>query len=190
MTVLSMKIYKKLLKEARTDFTLITMAIKDAELPYRLQQIRLYRNLTQAECASWLGITHQSWGAKERGEAAGFSLGDIRLILDKTEIDARYLFGQIDSIADADLRLKRKDSYDDWIQRLEEMERHVIPAEKHDELAYRVTVNQPLRAIVDLLKNVEGGKLREIYGIIYGYMIPSKAESESEKGEEEEQATG
>ena len=62
----------------------------------RFRKIRENRNLSQEDVSGWYKLKKQARGAKERGEIAGFSLMDIQLYIEKMEIDARWLFGQID----------------------------------------------------------------------------------------------
>ena len=72
----------------------------------RLKRIRVYRQLRQKDIADWYGISVQSWGNKERGKEGGFGLAEIKLFLEKANIDPRYLFGAIENIEDADLLRK------------------------------------------------------------------------------------
>jgi transcriptional regulator with XRE-family HTH domain len=150
-----------------------------------LKEIREYKKLTQKEVAGWFGLSTSSYSAKERGVEGGFGPQEINLFLDKTQIDARWLFGQIDcSIQEADLALHQpKDQYSNLIDKISDLEAKVIPAKDRDKLAHLVTINAPLRDIVDILKDLEGGRLKDVKNCIWGFLYG--ATPRDEKPEED-----
>lgn len=120
----------------------------------RLKQIRKYRGLSQDGVAAWFGIKKQSWGAKERGEIGGFSLADIQLFLEKTQIDARWLFGQMEGpIEEADLRLRgpEKTLTQQMIEEIQELRKRTRPLKELDPLAERVVTDTELRRLLEVL---------------------------------------
>jgi len=75
----------------------------------RLKNIRKQRNLRQEDVCEWFGVeSKQAWGKKESGKDKGFSrtMEGLDLFFRKTETDPNYLFGNIDSFEEADLREK------------------------------------------------------------------------------------
>lgn len=69
----------------------------------RLKKIRKYRELTQEDMAKVFKISGASYGRKEKGSEGGLGPAEIKLFLEKTQIDPRYLFGLTDDIEEADL---------------------------------------------------------------------------------------
>lgn len=77
----------------------------------RLREIRERRGITQKVAAQWFkdlrgkSLTEASFGRKEKGKEGGYGPDIIKRLLDETHMDARYVFGQIDDINQADLDL-------------------------------------------------------------------------------------
>jgi transcriptional regulator with XRE-family HTH domain len=120
----------------------------------KIIEIRKYRGLSQKEVASWYGITAQSWGAKEKGETAGFSPADLALFVQKTEIDARWLFGQIDCrIEEADFRLHRPEQslMREMTDEVRALRKLTKPLKDIDPIAEKVMVDAQLRQICEVL---------------------------------------
>ena len=147
----------------------------------RIKEIRKYRRLSQDDVAAWFGIKKQSWGAKERGEIGGFSLADIQLFLEKTQIDSRWLFGQIDvPIEEADLKLRgpERSLTQQMIDEIQELRKRTRPLKELDPLAERVVNDTSLRRIVELLI-----RRRSSFERIQGY-LEGLEEGSRETGEE------
>ena len=120
----------------------------------RLQQIRKYRRLQQKDIAMWLDISQNSYSKKERGLEGGLKPQYIQTLLEKTQIDARWLFGQIDApIEEADLRLRgpEKTLTQQMIEEIQELRKRTRPLKELDPLAERVVNDTALRRIVELL---------------------------------------
>ena len=132
----------------------------------KLIRIRKYRNLTQLECAGWFRLSASSYGRKERGKEGGLGPGQIQLFLDNTQIDARWLFGQLDGpIEEADLRLRgpEKSLTQQMIEEIKELRKHTRPLKELDPLAERVISDLELRRLVEKMirkrahfKRIEG----------------------------------
>lgn len=155
----------------------------------RIRQIRKYRGLSQDDVAGWFGIKKQSWGAKERGEIAGFSLADIQLFLEKTQIDARWLFGQIDvPIEEADLRLRgpEKTLTQQMIEEIQELRKRTRPLKELDPLAERVVTDTALRHLVELLVR-RRGSFERIEGYLEGLEEGSRETAEDPPAKKEKQ---
>lgn len=147
----------------------------------RLKKIREYRNYSQDFIAKQLSMTKQAWGRKERGEIDGFSPDDFEKFLKITEIDARWLFGQMGDapIEEADLRVKHpQENYADLVREVSELKELYKPREE-DPLVEKVRINERLREIVDQIKNLEGNTLSEIKAMIFAYLYH---DSKLEKG--------
>lgn len=132
----------------------------------RLIGIRKYRDLTQAECAQWFGLSPSSYGRKERGREGGLGPEELRLFLEKTQIDARWLLGQLDGpIEHADLRLHapEKALTERLLEEIQELRKRTRPLKELDPLAERVVSDLELRRLVEKLlrrrahfKRIEG----------------------------------
>lgn len=144
----------------------------------RIQEIRQYRKLTQADVADWFSISKQSWSRKERGTEGGLGPAELQTFLEKTEIDARYIFNQIDSIEEADLRRKKtiiKD-YSDLVNVISDLKDKVFSVKEKDPVAYRVSINNTLHKVVERIQYLDGSMLERIDSLIIGFLT-----SESEK---------
>jgi transcriptional regulator with XRE-family HTH domain len=139
----------------------------------RLKAIRKYRNLTQEDIAEWFNISSASYGRKEKGIEGGLGLEEIQTILDKTEIDSRFLFGRLDNIVDADLKLRggKSESAMESLQReMKEIKEKVSPITKLDPVAERVIVNQALRDLVELVQFWDATQIRRFTDMAYSYI--------------------
>ena len=134
----------------------------------RLKRIRVYRQLRQKDIADWYGISVQSWGNKERGKEGGFGLAEIKLFLEKANIDPRYLFGAIENIEDADLLRTESEEHSltkELIKEVREYRKRNKPLKELDPLADRVISDSALRDLVKRLLNHRGHFSR-----IHGYI--------------------
>lgn len=148
----------------------------------RIQNIRKYRNLTQETVASWFNLSKQSWSRKERGIEGGFGPEEILTFLNKTSIDARYLFNQIDKIEDADLKQpsKKITDYSDLVYEINTLKDKVTSVQEKDPIAYRVSINNPLRSIAEKLQFLDAAVLEKIETLVMGYLA-SMSDSNNKK---------
>lgn len=73
----------------------------------RLKDIQKRRDLKNKQIAEWYPkFGAAAFGRKSKGEEGGFGLREIKKFLDETEVDAAYLFDQIEDFEEADLRKK------------------------------------------------------------------------------------
>lgn len=120
-----------------------------------MKQLREYRRKSQADFAELLGISQQSYSKKERERAEGgndgFSPDDFVRILEATEIDARWLFGQLQGpIEGADLRISGG--------KTDAAEMHEVVSEYRawkDSLSKKDSLSQRLQSDPELLECVE-----------------------------------
>lgn len=83
------------------------------------------------------------------------------------QLDFRFFFGEISY----EESLKEKSyNYDDLVKKLEKLELKVSPIENLDEVTDRVRINPVLHEIVSMIFTKDAGILREIRGVIYGYL--------------------
>ncbi len=147
----------------------------------KLIRIRKYRNLTQSECAGWFELSTSSYGRKERGKEGGLGPEQIQLFLERTQIDSRWLFGQIDvPIEEADLRLRgpERSLTQQMIDEIQELRKRTRPLKELDPLAERVVNDTSLRRIVELLI-----RRRSSFERIQGY-LEGLEEGSRETGED------
>jgi transcriptional regulator with XRE-family HTH domain len=136
----------------------------------RLQQIRKYRHLQQRDIADWFGISQNSYSKKERGLEGGLKPQQIHLFLEKTQIDARWLFSQMDTpIEEADLRLRgpEKTLTQQMIEEIQELRKRTRPLKELDPLTERVVTDAALRRLVELLIR-RRGSFERIEGYLEG----------------------
>lgn len=149
----------------------------------RMRIVREERGLSQDTVAEWFGISKQAYGKKERGEADGFSPEDFAVFVEKTEIDARWLFGQLGDIpfSGGDLRIsKPRDSDVDTIAKMaEEYRRIEEQRSKRDWVAEKVTTDPELRSAVELLV-----RNRSFVSRVIGYLEIKELEKVKDAGEE------
>lgn len=154
-------------------------------LTERLKRIREYRHLSQETMAEWLGITKQAWGRKERGEIAGFSIEDLATVLQKTDIDARYLCGQIDRIEDADLTNPLKPEMDlsaELLHEIRELRKLKAPTSSEDKILHRVRVSERLYDFVKKVAYLDPPVLQRLDDMVSGFLW-AKESTEDEREE-------
>lgn len=148
----------------------------------RMIEIRKYRRLTQADVAEWFGLSKQGYQKKESGKIIGINPSDLEIFLKKTNIDARYLFGQIDDIEEADLSKQKKKpaDYTDLVNEINTLKDKVTSVKEKDPVAYRVSINNPLRNIAEKLQFLDAALLEKIDAMILGY-LSSLSENQNKK---------
>lgn len=62
----------------------------------RIVRVRKHREIPQASIAELLNISKAAWSSKERGDIKGFSFDDVQTIINYLQVDARWVFGQIE----------------------------------------------------------------------------------------------
>jgi len=147
----------------------------------RIRRVRKYRELTQDDVAKWFKISGASYGRKEKGKEGGFGPGELQIFVEKTNIDARYLFGQIDSLDRADLTLAHPTDAGKELSEIKEIIKTKIPdAIKRDNL-YVALMKQGIRNIISEIKNWDETKLDMIWAFINGM----KAQQHYDKSKKE-----
>ena len=142
----------------------------------RLETIRKYRRYEQEDFSAMFGNSQQAWSKRENEETAALGM-PLRLIIemmDKLDIDARYLFGQLESIESADLRLRSNANRDltvELIDEVRELRKLRKPDPNIDPVFERLRINQPLYEICNLIKNLDGTLLQRIEDLIKGFMF-------------------
>lgn len=138
-----------------------------------MKEMREYRHQSQEDFAAILGVSKQAYGKKERGESDGFSPDDFEKLLEKMEIDARWLFGQIQGPIEAsDFRITGgKSDAAEMKEFLNEYRDFKKTLSTNDYVCERIKTDPELRECVELLI-----KNRVEVGRVMGYI---------ERGEEE-----
>jgi len=117
---------------------------------------------------SSVGISDRAWGKIERGETKSLSFSDIEKLLLNTQIDARWLFGQIQGpIEEADLRLRgpEKALTQQLLEEVQELRKRTRPLKELHPLAEKVLTDLELRRLVEKLV-----ARRQYFGRIEGYI--------------------
>lgn len=135
----------------------------------RIRNIRKHRGLTQKEIAEWYHISEASWGRKEKGKEGGFGPAEIELFLQKTHMSSSYLFGETDSLEEADLTKEHKrEGVPDLIQKIIDQENAInqmktmIESKEIDELSLRMSNNSLLRNIIERIFRLDDSILLRI----------------------------
>ncbi len=133
----------------------------------RLKRLREYRGKSQEDFARLLNIGQQAYSKKERGDSDGFSPEDFSRILKETQIDARWLFGQMDGeIETADLRIRPvPEEQTDMISFMREYREIRKSTAKRDALSDRLQSDPELRELVTRLVEKRG-----YLGRVLGYL--------------------
>jgi transcriptional regulator with XRE-family HTH domain len=159
----------------------------------RIKQIATYRNLPQTEIGTWFGISPAAWGKRERGESKGFPLDELQTFLEKTQIDARWLFGQIEGpIEEADLRLRgpEKSLIQQLAEEVKELRKRTRPLKELDPLADRIVNDVVLKRIVEKMIR-KRASLHQVEGYIDGLeagLADGKKEATLEEDSKKENA--
>lgn len=134
----------------------------------QIKQLRKYRGHTQAQYAKLLGIDQSLYAKKEKGIAGGLTVNQLLAILNHTEMDSRWVFGQIQSnIEEADLRLRgpEKALTRQLLEEVQELRKHTRPLKDLDPLAEKIITDLELRRLVEKLL-----LRRQYFGRIEGYV--------------------
>ena len=169
--------------------------VKIIDLAKKAEDLRKYLGFqTAAEFGRALGIAKQTASQLEN-KGIGFTTERIQQIVDTWDIDARYFFGQIDNIEDADInkrngdkRLSHTEQLVNQVHKLtmeiENIKDKISPTKELDVVTDRVRVNPDLRSVVKLFYTKPLHVLEGIKAIIVYYLNFK----ESEKKEREAQA--
>jgi len=157
----------------------------------RIIRIRKYRALSRAEVGSWFNMSDRAWGKVERRETRSLNFENLQLFLEKTPIDSRWLFGQIDvSIEEADLRLRgpEKSLTQQMIEEIKELRKHTRPLKELDPLADRVVIGDlELRRLVEKVIR-KRAHFKRIEGYLDGLEEGLAETRESEEAKKEDRA--
>ena len=137
----------------------------------RIKIARKYRGYSQAEMAELFDIAPASWGRKESGKIAGFSPKDFTIFLKKVEIDARWIFGQVEGpIEDYDLRDRPVQyvSREDIFLLTEELKELRTRNRSEDSLVNSIQLDLQLRKLVHKLMNIPENLYEKIEGYLDG----------------------
>lgn len=138
----------------------------------RLKQLREYRGLSQQEVGSWLGMNQRAYGRKEKDKndngVDGWAPEEFEVLLGRTRIDARWLFGQLGDIpiqkADLDISTQT-DDVTQVSELLTEYKRVKEQYDKRDKIAERLQSDQELRECVEMMI-AHRGHLQRIMGYV------------------------
>ena len=130
----------------------------------RIRKIRKERKLTQDDVAQWYGVSAASYGRKERGAEGGFGPAELQRFVAETHIDARYLFGQIDSFEKADLTREENVSVESDIKEIKSLLKTKIPDAVIQDPDFEALGKKEIRELVRLLKPWSSDKVRQIIG--------------------------
>lgn len=132
----------------------------------RLAKVRNRATLTQEEVARWEGKTKQAIANREAKEDPVMGLKAIAQLLDATKTDARYLFGQLDDIGLADVRISDAPAaMSEMLTEYKDMKRRENERTSENSIGARVENDDLLRRIVVRLL-----KLRSSFPRIEGYL--------------------
>jgi transcriptional regulator with XRE-family HTH domain len=139
----------------------------------RLRKIREKGNLSGNEVGGWENISRQGISNRENKEDPVMRLSAIGRLLEETKTDARYLFGQINDIALADLRVA--DASQNFSELLEEYKK--LKKDNGSSISQRVEEDPQLKECVKMLI-----KNRSSIGRVMGY-LDRLSEEQHQKGE-------
>lgn len=134
----------------------------------KVKRLREYKRMTADEFGAVLGLKRQSVHMIESNNR-GLNFYQIKDICQKLKIDSHYFFENIENPAEADLTLPGVMSDHEAVKQLLDKIKQYSPDEQ-DPVAYRVSINQPLRSIVEKLIYLDGSVLNKLDGYISGYL--------------------
>jgi transcriptional regulator with XRE-family HTH domain len=135
----------------------------------RIKKLREYLNLSQEEFGDSLGIKKSHVSGVERG-VGGLTYEKIKLIINTYKVDARYLFGQIDSLEKA-----MGESDIDLIKILQEQAveieklKHRSPDSEVERLSIILDNNPGLKGVVDTIQHWSDEMLLRFMDYAQGY---------------------
>ena len=145
----------------------------------RLRQIREKGRLSQNQVGEWEGISKQGIYNREQKENPVVGLAQVAKLLDETNTDARYLFGQIQDLSLSDMSMADAPKlFAQMLHDYKEMKRQEELRRSGDSIGARVDADEKLRRIVTRLLSH-----RSSFDRIEGYI---DALDENEKREFEE----
>lgn len=159
------------------------------ELRDRIKHIREHRNMGQEDLAAKYGNSQQAWSKRETNEEAaeGMPLGVAIKLLNDQEIDARFLFGQIESIEDSDRRLKSYKNRDltmELLDEVKELRKLKKPQGEENQLLQMLRLKPRLQDICDKIKLMDDTMLAKIEYMI-DVLILNRDYDKSKKDEGE-----
>jgi transcriptional regulator with XRE-family HTH domain len=162
------------------------------DISTRFRVFREYFQLTQPELADALGISKQTVSAIE-SEGRGLTRERVQQIVDRFQVDARFFFGQLDTIEEADLAKRKEDPKKSRLELIDEnvreIKRAMRPAENIDKVAERVMLNRELREFVEMIQFWDANKLRRFKDIAYGFISGESYSSEREESSKKANAS-
>ncbi len=143
----------------------------------RIVYARKQREITQKTVAGWLGITDASYGRKERGKEGGMGPAEIEMLIERLQVDARFIFGQVDSWEQADLTNPNRENVDRKVLEAIDARLGATNGDKElQKLIERLRVNGKLREHTERLA-LEPGDLIEKVDAFARYLLAEGLES-------------
>jgi transcriptional regulator with XRE-family HTH domain len=162
------------------------------DISTRFRVFREYFQLTQPELADALGISKQTVSAIE-SEGRGLTRERVQQIVDRFQVDARFFYGQLDTIEEADLAKRKEDPKKSRLELIDEnvreIKRAMRPVENIDKVAERVMLNRELHEFVEMIQFWDANKLRRFKDIAYGFISGESYGSEREESSKKANAS-
>jgi transcriptional regulator with XRE-family HTH domain len=133
----------------------------------RLRYARDKSGIDQEAFAEKIGYdTKDGWAKVEQGQRK-LTVDHLIKANSILKLPWAYFFGEM-SYEDA-ITSKSK-TYDDLVEKVEQLQKKVIPIEKLDAVTERVRINESLHELVEMIFNEPGNKLKEIQALIFGWL--------------------
>lgn len=151
-----------------------------------------YTGLSQIQIAQRLGVSKQKISAISK-EGRGLTRETIQRICDEFNIDARYFFGQVKRIEDADLSREenqKSSAFEETVLRkLNELNEKTATRSDLDPVAKRVMIDAALYELVETVQHWDGGMLHRLKDIAYGFATGKAYQAESDSSRERHAAS-
>jgi transcriptional regulator with XRE-family HTH domain len=146
----------------------------------RVKKLRNHLGYTQEDFAQKLELKKSYISNVENGDRT-LSTQSIQTIVSEFNVDARWFFGQLDSVEDAVLADGEAPTTENLMHRLNALESKVRGPQEDDPLAEKVRINQPLRELVEMVQFWDGNMIRRFRDIAYGFLT-GKEYGDDQKG--------
>ncbi len=140
---------------------------------------------SQGAVAEAIGCEQSYVSKLENDKMQGGIKGDELLKLARfLNYDPHVFSGEL-SFQDGDLRnAEERKTLSMLVAKIAELESKVAPAHDTDPLFERIQSNRELRELVDSIKFMDSVKLRELHGVVFGYMAKDSIASQREPAAE------
>lgn len=153
----------------------------------RVRKIRNHLGMSQEDFAGRLGLKKAYISNVENGDRT-LSTQSIQSLIDEYGIDARWFFGQLDSVEDAVIKEGSVPTTENMMKKLESLELKIKGPDMNDPLVEKIRINRPLRELVQLVQFWDANMLRRFRDIAYGF-IQGEEYAENKKGESRKKGT-